>query len=94
MNNEIIEYIQDKYENILSDHWHKLHQIRELVDTDNGSALRQKSINDRRSELNTILSEKELFEKHFDDIELTIPKWYINWIQKLHRYEDPFYRKN
>lgn len=40
MNNEIIEYIQDKYENILSDHWHKLHQIRELVDTDNGSALR------------------------------------------------------
>lgn len=94
MNNEAIKYIQDKYENILSNHWHKLHQIRELVDSDNGSQLRQKSINDRRSELNTILSEKDLFEKHFDDIELIIQEWYINWIQKLHRYEDPFYRKN
>lgn len=94
MNNETIKYIQDKYENILSNHWHKLHQIRELVDNYNGSALIQKSINDRRSELDTILSEKELFEKHFYDIELTIPQWYIDWIQKLHIYENPFYRKN
>ena len=40
--------IQEKYEEILSAHWHKLHQIKELVDTDSGSELRARSISDRR----------------------------------------------
>ncbi len=29
-----IIYIQNRYEEVLSAHWHKLHQIKELVDTD------------------------------------------------------------
>ena len=41
-------YIQEKYEEVLSAHWHELHQIKELVDTDNGSELRARSISDRR----------------------------------------------
>ena len=36
--------IQEKYEEILSAHWHKLHQIKELVDSDNGSELRARRI--------------------------------------------------
>ena len=40
--------IQSKYEDVLSYHWHKLHQIKELVDSDNGSELRAMSISDRR----------------------------------------------
>ena len=28
--------VQEKYKEVLSDHWHKLHQIKELVDSDNG----------------------------------------------------------
>ena len=50
--------IQNRYEEILSDHWHKLHQIKELVDTYNGSELRARSINDRRRELALIVSRK------------------------------------
>lgn len=29
--------IQNRYNEVLSAHWHKLHQIKELVDTDNVS---------------------------------------------------------
>jgi len=43
--------IQNRYEEVLSAHWHKLHQIKELVDTDSGSELRARSISDRRKEL-------------------------------------------
>ena len=84
--------IQEKYEEVLSAHWHKLHQIRELVDTDNRSALRARSISDRRKELDLIVSRKNALEYVFDDCELTEPEWYIDWIEKLKKYEDPFYR--
>ena len=43
--------IQNRYEEVLSSHWHKLHQIKELVDTDNGSELRARSIIDRRKRI-------------------------------------------
>ena len=43
--------IQNRYEEVLSEHWHKLYQIKELVDTDNGSELRARSIIDRRREV-------------------------------------------
>ena len=75
--------IQEKYEEILSDHWHKLHQIKELVDTDNGSELRAISISDRRKELALIVSRKNALEYVFDDCELVEPEWYIDWIEKL-----------
>ena len=76
-------YIQEKYEEILSAHWHKLHQIKELVDSDTGSELRARSISDRRKELALIVSRKNALEYVFDDCELTEPEWYTDWIEKL-----------
>ena len=75
--------IQEKYEDVLSDHWHKLHQIKELVDSDNGSELRARSISDRRKELSLIESRKNALEYVFDDCELVEPEWYKMWIEKL-----------
>ena len=75
--------IQEKYEDVLSAHWHKLHQIKELVDTDNGSELRARSIIDRRKELALIESRKNALEYVFDDCELVEPEWYKMWIEKL-----------
>ena len=75
--------IQEKYNEVLSAHWHKLHQIRELVDTDNVSELRARSISDRRRELALIVSRKNALEYVFDDCELVEPEWYIDWIEKL-----------
>lgn len=75
--------IQNRYEEILSAHWHKLHQIKELVDTDNGSALRARSINDRQRELALIESRKSAMEYVFDDCGLVEPGWYKMWIEKL-----------
>ena len=84
--------IQNRYEEILSAHWHKLHQIKELVDTDNGSEFRAMSISDRRKELALIVSRKNALEYVFDDCELVEPEWYKDWINKLQKYKDPFYR--
>ena len=75
--------IQEKYEEVLSAHWHKLHQIKELVDTDTGSELRARSISNRRKELALIVSRKNALEYVFDDCELTEPEWYTDWIEKL-----------
>ena len=75
--------LQDRYEDVLSAHWHKLHQIKELVDSDSRSELRARSISDRRKELALIVSRKNALEYVFDDCELTEPEWYIDWIEKL-----------
>lgn len=75
--------IQEKYEDVLSAHWHKLHQIKELVDTDNGSELRARSISDRRKELALIENDKEVLERLFDKCGLVQPGWYTAWIEKL-----------
>ena len=75
--------LQEKYEDVLSAHWHKLHQIKELVDSDNGSELRARSISDRRKELALIESRKNALEYVFDDCELVEPEWYKMWIDKL-----------
>ena len=75
--------IQNRYEEVLSAHWHKLHQIKELVDIDNVSELRARSITDRRRELALIVSRKNALEYVFDDCELTEPEWYTDWIEKL-----------
>ena len=75
--------VQEKYEDVLSAHWHKLHQIKELVDSDNGSELRAMSIIDRRKELALIESRKNALEYVFDDCELVEPGWYKMWIDKL-----------
>ena len=75
--------IQNRYKEVLSAHWHKLHQIKELVDTDNGSELRARSITDRRRELALIVSRKNALEYVFDDCNLTEPELYTDWIEKL-----------
>lgn len=84
--------IQERYEEILSAHWHKLHQIKELVDSDTGSELRARSISDRRKELELIVSIKNAIEHVFDDCNLVEPEWYKDWYSKLRKYEDPLYR--
>ena len=84
--------IQERYEDILSAHWHKLHQIKELVDTDTGSELRARSISDRRKELELTVSRKKVMEYVFDDCNLVEPEWYKDWYSKLRKYEDPLYR--
>ena len=84
--------IQDKYEEVLSAHWHKLHQIKELVDSDSRSSLRATSISDRRKELALIVSRKNALEYVFDDCNLVEPEWYKDWHGRLKKYEDPFYR--
>ena len=75
--------IQNRYEEVLSSHWHKLHQIKELVDTDNVSELRARSISDRRRELALIVSRKNELEYEIDDSEMVEPEWYRDWIEKL-----------
>ena len=84
--------IQNRYEDVLSAHWHKLHQIRELVDSDSGSELRARSISNRRKELALIVSRKNALEYVFDDCKLVDPEWYKDWYSRLRKYEDPFYR--
>lgn len=78
-----VNFIQDKYENILGSHWKKRYDLKELIETDTGSDLRAKSISDRLHELHTIESEIECFKKHFDEINLEEPKWYKDWINKI-----------
>lgn len=62
--------IQERYGHVLSAHWHKLHQIKELVDSDTGSELRAISISDRRRELALIVDRKNAIEYVFDDCNL------------------------
>lgn len=67
--------IQDFYEDILSSHWQKVAQLKELILTSSGSQLRLKSINDRKRELLNIEKRKEYMEFLFEDY-LVIPDWY------------------
>ncbi len=75
--------IQNRYEEVLSAHWHKLHQIKELVDSDSVSELRARSIRDRRRELALIENRKAAIEYVFYDCDLVEPGWYKMWIEKL-----------
>jgi len=81
VNKEINKYLQEEFENILSAHWHKLAQIKELIQTSSGSPLRIKSINDRKKELNHILVRLDAFKLLFEDY-LHIPKWYKEQLSK------------
>lgn len=67
--------IQDFYEDILSSHWQKMAQLKELILTSSGSQLRLKSINDRKRELLNIEKRKEYMEFLFEDY-LVVPDWY------------------
>lgn len=67
--------IQELYEDILSSHWQKLSQLKELIETNKGSQLRLKSINDRKEELKKIETKKQYLEYLFE-YDLIIPDWY------------------
>lgn len=75
--------IQEFYEDILSSHWQKMAQLKELIKTDTGSSLRQKSIQDRKKELEKILTEKQSCELLFGEDELIIPDWYKDRVNEF-----------
>lgn len=75
------EFEQEQYEEVLSAHWHKVAQLKELIDTSSGSALRMMSIAGRQNELMRIENQKEVLEQLSDD--LVVPEWYTNKMKEL-----------
>lgn len=77
--------VQEHYEDILSDHWHRLVHLKELIDTDTSrSALRRDSIRKRQSELDSAVLAKKametLFGGEFGD--LVVPDWYLDRVSE------------
>ena len=82
MNEQVCEYLQNDYEEILSSYWHKILAIRELEDTNkNNSPLRLKSINDRKKELVKIIAKKDAYQLIYEDY-ISVPQWYIDILKK------------
>lgn len=76
------EFEQEQYEEVLALHWHKLAQIKELVDTNTSNhPLRIKSIADRRQELLRIENQKLVLEQINYGV-LVEPDWYKERIAK------------
>ena len=75
------EFEQEQYEEVLSAHWHKVGQLKELIDTSNGSALRMMSIASRQKELARIENQKLVLEQLGDW--LIVPEWYTDRIKEL-----------
>ena len=75
------EFEQEQYERVLSTHWQKLVQLKELAETSSGSALRRTSIEDRQKELLQIDNQKLVLEQLSDW--LVVPEWYTNKIKEL-----------
>ena len=69
------EFEQEQYEDVLSAHWHKIYQLKELVETnENNHPLRLKSIADRERELLKIENQKLVLEQ-LSEL-LVEPDWY------------------
>ncbi len=75
------EFEQEQYEEVLSAHWHKIVQLKELIDTSSGSALRIMSIADRKKELVRIENQKVVLEQLSDW--LVVPDWYTDKMKEL-----------
>ena len=75
------EFKQEQYEEVLSAHWQKVAQLKELIDTSTGSALRRMSIEARQKELVQIENQKLVLEQLSDW--LIVPEWYTNKIKEL-----------
>ena len=78
------EFEQEQYEEVLSAHWHKIAQLKELIGASRGSPfsqLRQKSLADRQKELIKIENQKMVLEQLSDW--LIVPEWYTNKIKEL-----------
>lgn len=76
------EFEQEQYEEVLSAHWQKVWQLKELIDTSSGSALRMMSIAGRQKELSKIENQKLVLEQ-LSTAGLKIPEWYTNKIKEL-----------
>lgn len=79
MNKE--EFEQEQYEKVLSAHWHKISDLKELIYTSSGSALRIMSIADRKKELVRIENQKLVLEQLGDWV--VVPDWYTDKIKEL-----------
>ena len=75
------EFEQEQYEKVLSAHWHNISDLKELIDTSSGSALRMLSIASRQKELMKIENQKLVLEQLSDW--LIVPEWYTNKIKEL-----------
>jgi hypothetical protein len=75
------EFEQEQYEDVLSAHWHKCYQLKELKDNENNNPLRLKSIQDRECELLVIEQQKAALEQLGDW--LIAPDWYIERMKEL-----------
>ena len=75
------EFEQEQYEKVLSAHWHKISDLKELIDTSTGSALRIMSIAGRQKELARIENQKLVLEQLGDW--LVVPDWYTNKMKEL-----------
>ncbi len=87
MTEDIRKYLQYHYEEILSEHWHKVLQVRELKETNKDNhPLRVKSIQDRSNELSNIIKKKTAYELLYEDW-IEIPKWYED-IKEKHKIKE------
>ena len=75
------EFEQEQYEKVLSAHWHKISDLKELIDTSTGSALRIMSIAGRQKELARIENQKLVLEQLGDW--LVVPDWYTNKMKEI-----------
>lgn len=76
MTKEIEEYLQSTYEDILSEYWHKVLQVRELEETNKANhPLRLVSIKNRKKELSHILKKREAIEFMYSDW-ISVPIWF------------------
>lgn len=75
------EFEQEQYERVLSAHWQKALQLKELIDTSSGSALRLMSIAGRQKELSRIENQKLVLEQLGK--ELVVPDWYTDKMNEL-----------
>ena len=75
------EFEQEQYEKVLSAHWHKISDLKELIDTSTGSALRIMSIAGRQKELARIENQKLVLEQLGDW--LVVPDWYTDKMKEL-----------
>ena len=77
----IQEFEQKQYEKVLAAHWQKAWQLKELIDTSSGSALRLMSIAGRQKELSRIENQKLVLEQLGE--ELVVPDWYTDKMKEL-----------
>ena len=78
------EFEQEQYERVLSAHWHKISELKEMMLASRrlpASALRERVIVGCRNEVDKIENQKTVLEQLSTG--LKIPEWYTNKIKEL-----------